>query len=104
MSNHPYPQFPPNTPQLLPGFFPPPLPPIPQPQLLQYQNEISLRPTLIPAQPMSNPNNKPPQPLYNVEMKSFPTYVSTPVPLQEIKLRSGKVMYRQRPSVVIQEK
>jgi hypothetical protein len=101
MSNHPYPQFPSNTPQLLPGFIPPPLPPIPQQQPLQYQNARSPRPTLLPAQPVSNPNNKPPQPLNNVEMQAFPAYVITPIPLQEIQLRSGKFLDRQRPSVVI---
>ena len=52
---------------------------------------------------MPNPNNKPPQPLNNVEMHAFPTYVITHVPLQEMQLRSGKVLDRQRPSVVIQE-
>jgi hypothetical protein len=52
---------------------------------------------------MLNPNNKPPQPLHNVEMQAFPTYVITLVPLQEIQLRSRKVLERQRPSVVIQE-
>jgi hypothetical protein len=36
-------------------------------------------------------------------MKVFPTYVITLVPLQEIQLRLGKVLDRQRPSVVIQE-
>jgi hypothetical protein len=59
--------------------------------------------TLLPAQPVPNPNNNPPQPLHNVEMQAFPTYVITHVPLQEIQLRSGKFMDRQRPSVVIQE-
>jgi len=103
MSNHPYPQFPTKTLQLFPGFVPPPLPPIPQQQPLQYQNESSTRLTLLPAQPVSNPNNNPPQPLHNVEMQAFPTYVITHVPLQEIQLRSGKVLDRQRPSVVIQE-
>ena len=92
MSNHRYPQFPPNTPQLLPGFVPPPLPPIPQQQPQQYQNASSPRPTLLLAQPILNPNNKPTQPLHNVEMKAFSTYVISPVPLQEIQLRSRKVM------------
>jgi hypothetical protein len=50
-----------------------------------------------------NPNNNPPQPLNNVEMQAFPTYVITLVPLQEIQLRLGKVLDRKRPSVVIQE-
>jgi hypothetical protein len=31
------------------------------------------------------------------------TYVITPVPLQEIQIRLGKFLDRQRPSVVIQE-
>jgi hypothetical protein len=103
MYNHPYPQFSLNTPQLLSGFVPPPLPPIPQKQLIQFQNTSSPKPTLLSAQPVSNTNNKPPQPLNNVEMQAFPTYVITPIPLQEIQLRSGKVLDRQRPSVVIQE-
>jgi hypothetical protein len=94
MYNHPYPQFSSNTPQFLPGFVPPPLPPIPQQQLLQFKNASSLRPTLLPAQPMPNPNNKPPQPRNNVEMQAFPTYVITLVPLQEIQLRSGKFIDR----------
>jgi hypothetical protein len=50
-----------------------------------------------------NPNNNPPQPLNNVDMQAFSTYVITFVPLQEIQLRSGKVLDRHRPSVVIQE-
>jgi hypothetical protein len=36
-------------------------------------------------------------------MEVFRTYVITPVPLQEIQLRLGKVLDRKRPSVVIQE-
>jgi hypothetical protein len=50
-----------------------------------------------------NPNNKPPQPLFNVEMQAFPTYFITSVPLQEIQLRSGKVLNKQILLVVIQE-
>jgi hypothetical protein len=103
MSNHHYPQLPPNTPQLLPGFVRPILPPIPQQQLLQYQNANPMRPTLLPTQPVLNPNNNTPQPLHNVEMQAFLTYVITPVPLQEIQLRSRKFLERQIPSVVIQE-
>ena len=94
MSNHHYPQFPPNTPQLLPGFVPPPLPPIPQQQPLQYQNQSYPRPTQLPTHLVSNPNINPPQPLNNVEIQAFPTYVITPVPLQEIQLRLGKVLDR----------
>jgi hypothetical protein len=36
-------------------------------------------------------------------MSAFSTYVITHVPLQQIQLRSGKILDRQRPSVVIQE-
>jgi hypothetical protein len=102
MPTHPYPQFPPNIQQLFPGFVPPPLPPIPQ-QPQQFQNENSPRPTLLPAQPVPNPNNKPTQPLHNVELQTFLTYVISLVPLHEIQLRSGKVLDKQKPSVVIWE-
>jgi hypothetical protein len=102
MPTHPYPQFPPNIPQLLLGFVPPPLPPIPQ-QLQQYQNESSPRLKLLTAQPVPNPNKKPTQPLHNIEMKAFPTYFISPIPLQEIQLRSGNVLDIERPLVVIQE-
>jgi hypothetical protein len=67
MPNHPYPQFPLNISQILPGILPPPLPPIPQ-QPKQYQNASSPRSTLILAQPVPNPNNKPTQPLHNFDM------------------------------------
>jgi hypothetical protein len=73
----------------------------PQQQLLQFQNESSLKSTLLPAQRVPTPDNKPPQPLNNVEMQTFLTYVITLVPLQEIQLRSGKVLDRKRPSIVI---
>jgi hypothetical protein len=80
MPTHPYPQFPPNILYLFPGFVPPPLPPIPQ-QPQQYHNASSPRPTLLLAQPIPNPNNKPTQPLHNVDMQAFPTYVISHVPL-----------------------
>jgi hypothetical protein len=50
-----------------------------------------------------NSNNKPTQPLQNVELQTFLTFVISPGPLHEIQLRSGKVMDRQKPSVVIQK-
>jgi hypothetical protein len=50
-----------------------------------------------------NPNNKTPQPLHNVEMQAFLTYFITLVPLQEIQLRSGKFLDRQRSSIIIQK-
>jgi hypothetical protein len=54
--------------QLFLGFVPQPLPPIPQQQSLQFQNEISPRPTLLLTQTVLNRNNNPPQSLHNVEM------------------------------------
>jgi hypothetical protein len=81
-------------------FCSPHLPPIPQ-QPQQYQNTISPTTKLLPTKPMPNLNKKPTQPLHNVDMKTFPTYVISPIPLHEIQLRSRKVLDRQRPSVVI---
>jgi hypothetical protein len=102
MPTHPYPQFPPNIQQIFPGFVPPPLPPIPQ-QPQQFQNVNSPRPTLLPAQSVPNPNNKPTQPLHNVELQTFSTYFISHVSLHEIQLRSWKVLDKQKPSVVIRE-
>jgi hypothetical protein len=50
-----------------------------------------------------NTNNKPTQPLHNVELQTFLTYVISLVPLHKIQLSSGKVLDRQRPSIVIWE-
>jgi hypothetical protein len=50
-----------------------------------------------------NPNKKENQPLHNVEMQTFSTYVIYHVPLHEIQLRSGKFIDGYRPSVVIRE-
>ena len=46
------------------------------------------RPTPIPAQPIPNPNNRPTQPMQNVEVQTFPTNVITPTPFNGIELRS----------------
>jgi hypothetical protein len=98
---NPYTQYPPNlqqllpgfTPpplqQLLPGFTPPPLPPIPQnPQ--QPQNPP--RPTILPAQPIPNPNHRPPLPLHNADFQNYPAYNINPVSIQEVQLRSGRIL------------
>jgi hypothetical protein len=50
------------------------------------------RPTPFPAQPIPNSNNRPTQPVQNIEVQTFPTYVITPTSLNEIRLRSGKVL------------
>jgi len=46
------------------------------------------RPTLIPAQPIPNPNNRLTQPIQNIEVQTFPTYVITPTSFNEIQLIS----------------
>ena len=94
--------MPPNMQQLLPGFTPPALPPIP-PVPQQYQNPNSLRPTLLLAQPIPNPNNRPSQPVHNAEIHMAPTYVIHSAPLQEIQLRSGKTLNKTPPAVIIHE-
>jgi hypothetical protein len=88
-----YPQYPSNISQFLPGFNPPSLLPPPQlqqqfalpmnPNMQQPMQATPIqnppRPTPIPTQPIPNPNNKPTQPIQNVEVQTFPTYVITPV-------------------------
>eukprot|EP00253_Pinus_taeda_P030943 PITA_30943 len=70
-------------------------PPINPPQLQLPSNPQSPRPTQIPAQPVPNPNNRAERPAYNVdEGPSYPT-----LPLQNINLRSGKVLHKESPSV-----
>jgi hypothetical protein len=96
--------------------FPYPAPPpytypsqAPQQQINQPQ-QLSLpapqnppRPTQILAQPIPNPNNnKPVQAMYGTDLQTFPTYSITPVSLQEIHLRSGKVL-NPKSSVIVQE-
>jgi hypothetical protein len=50
----------------------------------------------------SKPNNKVAQPTYNVELQNFPTYMITPLDLNDIHLRSGKV-FRQYYPIIIEE-
>jgi hypothetical protein len=64
MPQNPYTQYPPNMQQLLPGFTPPPLPPI---QQTPQQPQNPPRPTIFPAQPIPNPNHRPPLPLHNAD-------------------------------------
>jgi hypothetical protein len=59
--------------------------------------------TPIPAQPIPNQNNRPTQPVQNIEVHTFPTYVINPTSLNEIQLRSGKVLNKPNSKVVIQE-
>ena len=69
----------------------PPVPLIAQ-QPHNFQNEIPPRPTLLLAQPIPNPNNKPTQALNSIELQTLPSYVISTTPMHEIQLRSGSVM------------
>jgi hypothetical protein len=85
---------PPPLQQLLPGFTPPPLPPIPQnPQ----QSQNPPRPTIMPTQPIPNPNHRPPLPLHNVDFQNYPAYNINPVSIQEVQLRSGRILNKNQP-------
>jgi hypothetical protein len=61
------------------------------------------QPTPIPSQPIPNPNNRPTQPVQNIEVQTFPNYVITPASFNGIELISGRVLNKLNPTVVIQE-
>jgi hypothetical protein len=61
------------------------------------------RPTPIPAQPIPNPNNRLTQPIQNIEVQTFPTYVIMQSPFNGIELRSGRIVSKTNPTMVIQE-
>eukprot|EP00253_Pinus_taeda_P005007 PITA_05007 len=89
-----YPHQPQPTQQALPA--PPPINP---PQLQLPSNQQPPRPTQIPGQPVPNPNNRAERLAYNVdEGPSYPT-----LPLQNINLRSGKVLDKESPAADKQE-
>eukprot|EP00253_Pinus_taeda_P021145 PITA_21145 len=75
---------------------PPPL--LTQPQQLQLPSN-QRRPTQLPAQPVANPNNKVDKSAYTVEEAAyFPTY--SILPLNDVHLRSGKVLKKDSPPIV----
>jgi hypothetical protein len=78
---------------------------LPQPtQLPQPTTNPNLpRPMQFLAQPVPNPNNHPTHHDFNVEMSKFPTYVVTLVPLQNIHLRSKKVLKPKYYTIIIRE-
>jgi hypothetical protein len=90
----------------LPGFTPPSLPPI---QQTPQQPQNPPRPTILPAQPIPNPNHRPPLPFHNDDFQNYPAYTINPIYIQEIQLRSGKTLNkthpvtRTTPKVIIQE-
>ena len=94
----PFPQqnsaYPPSIP--FPQQNPPPL--LPQQQQLQLPSNQP-RPTQLPSQPVANPNNKVDKSAYTVEEAAyFPTY--SILPLNDVHLRSGKVLKKDSPPIV----
>ena len=89
-------------PQMPPAQLSPPQPQNQQLQLPPLQN--SRRPTQLPMQPVANPNNnKFVQPMYNIEVRSLPTYFITLVPLLGVQLRSGRNLQPEPLTVIIEE-
>ena len=69
-----------------------------------FQNANPPRPTLLPTQPIPNPNYKPTQSLNIIELQTLPSYVILTIPIHEIQLRSGRVVNdRPKSSVIIRE-
>lgn len=69
------------------------IPQLQQQQPLQLPNTQNLeRPTQLPTQPIANPNNRAVQSTHNVGVQTLPIYVITTIPIQQIQLRSGKVL------------
>ena len=62
------------------------------------------RPTYLPVQPVSNPNNnKIGQPIYNTDIQMIPTYFITSVPLLGVQLRSERNLQPNSSTVTIEE-
>jgi len=76
-------------------------PQISQPQRLQFpSNQLPPRPTQVLAQSIPYSNNKVAQPTYNAELHNFPTYMITPLDLNDIHLRLGKVFLQYYPIII----
>ena len=71
--------------------FVPPVPFITQ-QPHHFHNTNPPRSTLLPAQLIPNPNNKPTLDLNNIELQNLPSYLVSTVPIHEIQLRFGRVV------------
>ena len=85
-----------------PGFVPP-IPFITQ-QPHHFQNANPPQSTLLPAQSIPNPNNKPTEALNSIELQTLPSYLILTVPVHEIELRSGRVVNdKPKSSVIIRE-
>ena len=81
-----------------------PLVPLIAQQAHHFQNTNPPRPTLLTAQSIPNPNNKPTQALNIIEFQTLPSYLISTVPVHEIQLRSGRVVNdKPKSSVIIHE-
>ena len=81
----------------------PPIPLIAQ-QPRHFQNTNPPQPTLLPTQPIPNPNNKPTQARNVIDLQTLPSYVIPIAHVHEIQLRSGTVVNdKPQPSVITYE-
>ena len=107
----PYTHYPTTTPYQMPYPMHPqmPLAQLSPPQTQNQQRQLptlqnSQRPTQLPVQPVTNPNNnKTARPIYNTEIPSLPTYFITLVPLLGVQLRLGRNLQPDPPIVTIEE-
>jgi hypothetical protein len=58
----------------------------------------------LPAQPIPNPNHRPPLPLHNANFQNYPAYNINPISIQEVQLRSGKILNKNQPITKIAPK
>eukprot|EP00253_Pinus_taeda_P007789 PITA_07789 len=83
--------------------------PFPQQQSSQQNQNPQLllpfqqKPNQLPAQPLPNPNNKNPQNAYMLEGQQFPTYMIVPLNLNDVQLRSGRILEREKTSIDVQK-
>ena len=63
-----------------------PLVPLITQQPHHFQNTNPPLPTLLPAQQIPNPNNKPTQSLNSIELQTISSYIILTVPIHEIQL------------------
>ena len=79
------------------------MPPVPLIAQLphHFQNTNPARPTLLPTQPIPNPNNKPTQSLNSIDLQTLLSYLISTVPIHEIQLQSGRVVNDKPKSPVI---
>lgn len=100
-----YPQFQQPYPYFPPKYYPPQ--PTQPSQFQKPNQQISLsfpqKSNQLPAQPLPSPNNKSQQVIYNVEGKNFQACMITPLGLNDVQLRSGRVLQKKSPTNAIKK-